>query len=124
MFALIAEIGASIVTSVIFASTRSSKAWSRGLASEQGLHAGHLVLQGLLLVRAGIDLDGGVNPRAAHGVNRLVAGLDRSEHRLPLALDRRAVGVQLDLEARFSEHLLAGGDVGGQVHAHPDRHHT
>ena len=33
------------------------------------------------------------------GVHRLVAGLNRLEHRLPLPLDRRAVWVQLDLEA-------------------------
>jgi hypothetical protein len=47
-----------------------------GLASEQGLHAGHLVLQGLVLVRAGVDFHYRVDARAAHGVNRLVAGLD------------------------------------------------
>jgi hypothetical protein len=53
-----------------------------------------------------------------------VIGLDRDKHRLPLTLDRPAVGVQLDLETRLSEHLFVSGDLRGQVHAHADRHHT
>ena len=62
--------------------------------------------------------------RLRSDVHCLMTGLNRGEHRLPLPLDRRAVGVQLNLEARLGEHLLAGGDVGGQVHTHTDRHHA
>ena len=35
-----------------------------------------------------------------------------------------SIAVQLDLETRLREHLLAGGDVRGQVHTHADRHHA
>ena len=77
-----------------------------------------------MLVGAGSYFHLGVDAGAAHGVHHLMAGLDCGEHRLPLPLDGGAVWVQLDLEAGFCEHRLAGGDVGGQVHAHPDRHHA
>lgn len=77
------------------------------LPRELGLNAGHFVLQGLVLIGVGSYFHLGVDARAAHGVHRLMAGLDRGEHRLPLTFDRRAVGVQLDLEAGLGEHCFA-----------------
>jgi hypothetical protein len=61
-----------------------------------------------VLVGERIDLHGGVEAGAAHGVHHLMAGLDCGEHRLPLPPDGGAVWVQLDLEAGFNEHLFAG----------------
>jgi hypothetical protein len=59
-----------------------------------------------------------------HRVHGRMAGLDRFEDGRPLALDRGAVGVQLDLEAGVQQHPLAGSDVRRQVDADPDRYNA
>ena len=87
---------------------------------EQNLNAGHLLFQRLVPIGAGVDLHGGGGTGAANGVNGRMAGLDRLKHRFPLALDRGAVGVQLDLESGIQQHLLTGSDVWRQVDADPD----
>lgn len=54
------------------------------LPSEQGLNTGHLLLQGLFPVGAGVDVHGGEDALATHGMHGLMAGLDRRRHRLPV----------------------------------------
>jgi len=71
---------------------------------KKSLNAGHLGFHGLVPIGAGVDLHGGEDAGSAHGVHRLVAGLNGSEHRLPLPLDRRAVGMPVDREAGFQQH--------------------
>lgn len=91
---------------------------------EQRFNTGHLVLQRLVPIDAGVDLHGGVGAWTAHGVHGLMVSLDGLERWFPLALDRCAVGVQLDLEAGVQQHPFAGGGVGGQVDAYPDRNNA
>ena len=56
-----------------------------------------------------------VDARAAHGVHRLMAGLDSGVHRLPPAFDGGVVGMELNLQAGAQQHLFAGGHGGRQV---------
>jgi hypothetical protein len=47
----------------------------------------------LILASACVDFHGGVSAGTAHGMHWLMAGLDRFENRLPLALDGGVIGV-------------------------------
>ena len=53
-------------------------------------------------------------------MDRRVTGLDRGEHRSPLARHRGAVGVELNLiQPRSAQHPFTGRHVGGQGSFHP-----
>src|ERR1017187_4506022 len=73
------------------------------LAGEFLVHAANLVFHGLVLVDAGPELHGRRDPRHAGAVERLVAPLDGRENGVPLTFNIGSVGVQLCLEAGFSQ---------------------
>ena len=53
-----------------------------------------------------------------------VTSAHTSHDLLPGAFDRGAIGTQLMLKARGSNHAFTGGDVGGKTDANADRHNA
>lgn len=61
------------------------------------LHASYFVGHGLVAVNTGAEFDGSGDARRTQEMDSLMAQLDRSHNRIPVALDVGAVGMQLRL---------------------------